>query len=180
MTHEEKKMPEFSPVQDLQAYAQELIAHGAPIVVAEKTARIAARPGVPGEQIISWSVDASGAALMEMNAVASMDPKSGISGWVVSKVDEFGNEVIDHNGHNNQWIIDNSTFQKKYEPDPEHPGIYRPVGGPQRFVRLDHGIHVLQWGQECNVDAGGYVNISVPGDYYVIAERDFTDTYRIL
>ncbi|MGM9602519.1 MAG: hypothetical protein ACI3W5_13180, partial [Faecousia sp.] len=105
MTYEEKKMPEFSPVQDLQAYAQELIAHGAPIVVAEKIARIAARPGVPGEQIISWSVDASGAALMEMNAVVSMDTESGISGWVVSKVDKFGNEVIDHNGHNNQWII---------------------------------------------------------------------------
>lgn len=167
-------------VRDLHTYARELIARGAPVLTAEKVARINARPGIPGERIVSWSVDAAGGQLMEMEARVSEDPETGIPGWVASKVDASGNVLIDSNGHPNQWIIDDATFRRKYEPVAGHPGIYKPVGGLQRFVQVEQAIHVTQWGKEFRVDEGGYINITVPGDSYVISGRDFSDTYRIV
>ena len=180
MTDKPTLPPRFHLVHNLKSYAQELIQHGATIITAEKSARIAARPGVPGECIVSWSVDASGVQLLEKSALVPPDAENGISAWVATKVDESGTVIIDSNGHCNQWIIDRSTFQKKYTPDSKHPGIFLPVGSRQQFVRVNQAIHVLQWGQECRVDAGGYINITTPGDYYVISERDFQDTYRIV
>lgn len=170
----------YRDIKDLHAYVQELINNGAEKFDAEKTARISARPGVVGEQIISWSEDADGNPIMEKDAVVSVDPKSGVSGWVVAKVDEFGCELIDQNGHINQWIIIDSVFRKKYEVDPEHPDMYRPVGGLQQFIRLSEAVHILQWGEEWNVDAGGYINISNEDDYYCISGRNFDDTYRVV
>lgn len=168
---------EYKKVDDLQAYVSKMFDGGAKAVIAEKTARIAARKGIPGEEITTWSQDADGNPLIEKTATISQ--ADGIVEWVVSKIDEKGAFLIDQNGHNNQWIIDNSTFLRKYEADSGNPGIYKPVGGPQKFVRLSEAIHILQWGDEWNVDAGGYINITVQNDYYVISERDFNDTYRI-
>lgn len=166
-------------IEDLKEYIQTLMASGASVIIGEKTARISARTGVPGEKIISWSADAGGKPVMEKSTVVSVD-ESGIPDWVVTKINEQGEVIKDANGHTNQWVIDNATFRKKYEVVPEEAGIYKPVGGPQKFIRLNEGIHIIQWGEEWNVDAGGYINITDPEDMYVISRRDFDDTYRVV
>ena len=88
--------------------------------------------------------------------------------------------MIDRNGHANQWIICDAVFRKKYQAVPGQPGLYQPAGGPQRFVRVPEAVRIVQWGEEWNVDAGGYINITDPEDLYVISGRDFSDTYRVL
>ena len=67
---------------------------------------------------------------------------------------------------------------KKYEDDPEHPGVFKPKGGPQKFVKVSEAIKINQWGGEMNVDAGGYINVTNPDDMYIISGRDFADTYK--
>ena len=45
---------------------------------------------------------------------------------------------------------------------------------------LSEAIHIVQWREEWNVDAGGYINITDPEDLYVISGRDFSDTYQVI
>lgn len=170
----------YRQVDDLQGYVQGLLDRGTPVHVAEKTARIAARQGTPGEEVISWSAAADGSEVLEKKSVVAVDEKSGESDWIATKVDGQGEPVVDANGHTNDWVITDPTFKRKYEADPERAGIFRPAGGPQRFVQLDEAIHVEQWGSFWNVDAGGWVNITDPKDLYVVSGRDFADMYRIV
>lgn len=169
----------YKMVEDIKEYVQKLIDGGTQIVIGEKTARISARHGIPEERIISWSVDAEGKTVLEKEAVVTVDD-AGIPDWVATKIDDQGNEIIDANGHTNQWIIGDATFKKKYKAVPEQTGIFKPIGGAQKFVQLYEAIHIVQWGEEWNVDAGGFVNITNPEDMYVISGKDFADTYRII
>ena len=75
-------------------------------------------------------------------------------------------------------IIDNETFEKKYEIDPENPSLFKPKGGPQIFVQITDNIILNQWGSDMQIAAGGYINITNPNDIYGISQRDFEDTYR--
>lgn len=172
-------MPDYKKLDDLKGYVRTLLDSHAPVITAEKAARITAVPGVPGTRVISWSVDVDGASLVEKNAVVCADA-FGVPDWVATKADPLGNPVIDRNGHANQWIICDAVFRKKYQAVPGQPGLYQPAGGPQRFVRLPEAVRIIQWGEEWNVDAGGYINITDPEDLYVISGRDFADTYRVL
>ena len=145
---------------------------------AEKFARIIARQGTVGETIVSWSVDSNGNEIKEKEAQVQLDAQTNEPGWVVAKVDENGNIVIDNNGHVNQWIIEDSTFKKKYEVDPENPNLCRPKGGKQIFVQITDNIILNQWGSDMKIAAGGYINITNPDDMYGISQRDFEDTYK--
>ena len=131
---------------------------------AEKFARIVAKQGQVGEKVISWSVD----SLSHTNQ----------PGWIVTKVDEDGNIMLDNNNHVNQWIIEDSVFRKKYEIDPENPTLFKPKGGPQIFVQINDNIILNQWGEDMKIAAGGYINITNINDMYGISERDFNDTYQ--
>ena len=172
-------MEKYKKIDNLKDYVEDKIKNGAQIFEAEKTARILARQGMVGEHIVSWSVDAKGQPVMEKDAVVSAD-EHGVPGWVATKADAAGNAWIDDHGNKNQWIIDAGTFEKKYEKDLEHPGLFKPVGGVQKFITLDEAIQVVQWGKEFCVDMGGYINVTVENDYYVISGRDFKDTYRLV
>ena len=104
-------MPAYKKITDLKVYVQELLNSGAPVCTAEKTARILACPGVPGKQVISWSVDAGGAAVKEKEVVVSTDA-SGHPDWIATKADASGSPVADCPAHLNQWIIGDSTFRR--------------------------------------------------------------------
>lgn len=145
---------------------------------AEKFARIIARQGTIGETVISWSVDAQGNEIQEKIAQVQADVQTNEPGWIATKVDEHGNIIIDNNGHVNQWIIDDSTFKKKYEIDPESPNLCKPKGGTQVFVQITDNIILNQWGSDMKIAAGGYINITNTDDMYGISQRDFEDTYR--
>lgn len=124
-------------------------------IVAEKFARIIARPGVLGEEVVTWSVDSDGRAIKEKVDTVKIDEKTGKPGWVVTKANETGEAVIDNNGNTNTWIIDDSTFQKKYEMDVQMNGIFKPTGGPQTFVPITDNIILEQCGSEMQIASGG-------------------------
>ena len=145
---------------------------------AEKFARIIARHGNVGETVISWSTDAQGNEIQEKVAQVQVDSQTNQPGWIATKVDEQGNIVVDNNGHTNQWIIDDTTFKKKYEMDPENPVLFKPKGGPQVFVQIPDNIILNQWGDDMQIAAGGYINITNADDMYGISQRDFDDTYK--
>lgn len=145
---------------------------------AVKFARIIAEQGQLGQEVISWSVDSEGKAIEEKIDTVQVDETTQGLGWVTTKVDENGNVIIDKNGHVNQWIISDSTFQKKYEVDPENPALFKPKGGSQIFVQIPDNIILEQWGSEMQIAAGGFINITDVADMYGISERDFIDTYK--
>lgn len=145
---------------------------------AEKFARIMARQGNVGENVISWSADSLGNEIMEKVASVQVDEQTNQPGWIVSKVNNEGNVIIDNNGHINEWIIDDTTFKKKYEIDPDNPLLYKAKGQPQLFVQIPDNIILNQWGSLMQIAAGGYINITNVNDMYGISKRDFEDTYR--
>lgn len=145
---------------------------------AENFARISAKQGNVGETVISWSVDIKWNEIQEKVAQIEVDVQTNQPGWIATKVDEQGNIIIDNNGHVNQWIIDDTTFKKKYEIDPKNPSLYRPKGGPQLFVQIADNIILNQWGADMKIAAGGYINITNVDDMYGISQRDFEDTYK--
>ena len=145
---------------------------------AEKFARIVAKQGQVGDKVISWSVDSLGHEIQEKVAYVQNDENTNQPGWIVTKVDEDGNIMLDNNNHVNQWIIEDSVFRKKYEIDPENPTLFKPKGGPQIFVQINDNIILNQWGEDMKIAAGGYINITNINDMYGISERDFNDTYQ--
>lgn len=145
---------------------------------AYKFARVIARKGVLGEKVISWSVDENGKEIIEKISEVKEDPATKETEWVVTKADMEGNVIIDNNGHTNDWIIENSTFKKKYEVDPNNEGLYKPKGGIQVFVQISDNIILNQWGSDMKIAKGGYINITNPDDMYGISKRDFDDTYK--
>ena len=166
---------------DVASYVKQGIENGSMIPKqAEKFARIMARQGSIGETIASWSVDANGNEIEEKVAQVEVDSETNQPGWIATKVDEEGNIILDNNGHSNQWIIDDTTFKKKYEVDPENPNLCKPKGGPQTFVQITDNIILNQWGSDMKIAAGGYINITNPDDMYGISERDFEDTYKFI
>lgn len=170
----------YQNINNLYEYVQKQITEGANITKAEKKMNIAARPGIIGEEIISWSESKDGQAVIEKKDVVAKDKRTGKPGWVATKIDEKGNEIVDAHLHLNQWIICDSIFNEKYEAVNEEFGIYKPKSKEQLFIRLKEAIHIMQWGKEWYVDAGGYINITDNNDYYVISNRDFSDTYKIV
>ena len=145
---------------------------------AEKFARITARQGRLGEEVVSWSVDSDGNEIQEKIAQVKIDTQTNQPRWIATKVDEEGNVIIDNNGHSNQWIIEDTIFKNKYEIDPENPNLCRPKGGPQIFVQITDNIILNQWGSDMQIAAGGYINITNLDDMYGISQRDFEDTYK--
>lgn len=168
----------YKKIDNLTEYTNKMIASGAPIVLAEKMGKIKARPGIVGERVTSWSTDSKGYEILEKEAVVKLD-ENGTPGWVVTKIDDNCEVVIDQNGHSNQWIIEALIFKRKYE-ETDSPGIFKPAGGIQKFLKLLEAISIVQWQEEMNVDCGGYVNITDHEDMYVISCRDFEETYHVL
>ena len=146
-------------------------------VVAVKFARVLARRGVVGEEVISYSQN----GIVEKVATVSVDPETKETGWVLTKLDENGEVLVDEFGHKNEWIVDAKTFAKKYDLDETKDGsVYKPKGGPQIFVPIVMDVILEQWGGEMKIEAGGWLNITNASDIYGISERDFEDTYRIV
>ena len=172
-------MSEYKKV-DILKYVNEGLKNGTLVPrKAEKFARISARRGIVGEEVISWSVDSEGKEVKEKVATVTKD-ENGKTGMVVTKLDENLDVVIDNNGHMNQWIIDDSTFSKKYEKDSNGSDVYKPTGGIQIYVQINEDITIFLWGSEMTIASGGYINITNPNDMYAISKRDFEDTYKFV
>lgn len=95
-------MSEYKKV-DVLKYVKEGLENGTLVPrKAEKFARISARRGIEGEEVISWSVDSEGKEVKEKVATVKVDEKTGKADMVVTKLDENLDVIIDSNGHKNQ------------------------------------------------------------------------------
>lgn len=146
-------------VNDIKAYVQEKLDAGQKPQLYAKTARITAREGVVGEEIVTKMADGH----QETKNV----------------VKEKG-DMVATNPNGEQYIIDAKTFAKKYEIDPANPKQYRPKGGAQEFLFLKEDVQfTAPWGEEMDIKAGGVLNISGrdSGDIYGIQRKEFNETY---
>lgn len=170
----------YKTIENIKEYVQKMISDGEQILLAVKSVRVFARPGNPREeQIISWSVDSDGNPLIEKVGMVSED-ETGTPDWVVTKIDDSGNSIIDANGNMNQWIIRPDVFRRKYKEVPGATGIFEPVGELQKFICAKEGIRLVREDGEWFVDAGGFINITNSEDIYVVSKRDFEDIYKII
>ena len=138
---------------------------------AQKFQRIEARQGTVGEQV--QTILADGTVETEPREV-KLDEKTNEPGWVVNNI----------NGPE-QWIIEDSTFKKKYEQDPENPEVFKPKGGPMLAAQISEDITFAppMWGGDIqNINAGGYLLMDPtnPEDVYGIGEEEFYNTYAFV
>lgn len=131
--------------------------------------RIQARPAQGRERLVTYKQDPSIAGTGEDNIETTNDFEGGM----------VANNV------NTPWQkygIDQKTFDKKYEIDPENPSQYRPKGGPMYASKVhDNVAFPNPWGQgHMNVDSGGYMMQDPKNkrDTYGIQDTDFNGTYR--
>lgn len=145
-------------ISDMKQYVAELMANGAKPVFYAKTARISARPGIPGEKITTTLANGH----QETVNVA----KAG--------------DMVATNPGGEQYVIKAETFKKKYEIDPDNPKVFRPKGGAQQFLQLNEDIDfVAPWGEDMHMKSGDFINVTdrEKGDIYGIAKKEFFDTY---
>ncbi|MBQ3306167.1 hypothetical protein IJH02_01895 [Candidatus Saccharibacteria bacterium] len=164
---------------DTREYVESGIADGSlEVIEAIKTGKLGAEQGKIGQEVISWSEGENGEPIKEKVATVKADEETGEPGWIVTKLDEEGNPLVDHNGYLNQWIIPDKKFKEKYEADAEHPGVFKPAGGPQKFVETKENLTISQWGNKMNMPKGSFINVTNPDDMYAVNPRDFRDTYQ--
>lgn len=135
---------------------------------AQKFQRILARQGQIGEKV--QTILADGTKETEFRTV-KLDEKTNKPGWIVKNI----------NGPE-QWIIEDSTFQKKYESDPDQLGVFKPKGGPMLAAQITENLQITppNWGGDIQkINAGGYLLMDPtnPTDIYGIGEEEFKNTY---
>ena len=119
-------------------------------------------PNGVGEEIVTKLAN----GLEETRNTVKMDDKTGEPGWVVTNPD------------GEQYIVDDSTFKRKYEIDPENPAQYKPVGGPVLSCQLNEHIEFkAPWGENMKIECGGSLILSGKNDIYGIQKDEFEHTY---
>ena len=127
-----------------------------------KTARIQAEQGVVGQEVVTVMQN----GLVETKNTVKLDEKTGEPGWIVT------------NPNGEKYIVDDSTFKKKYEIDPENPAQYKPKGAPVNCVTISEDITFeAPWGGDMHIAAGGVLVLAGKGDIYGIQAEEFAQTY---
>lgn len=148
----------MTEISDIKSYVEEKMANGQKTYLYAKTARIKARPGVVGEEIVTVMAD----------------------GHTETKNTVKEGDMVAKNPSGEEYIIDAKTFAKKYELDPANPKQYRPKGGAQEFLVLKEDVQfTAPWGEKMDIKAGGVLNVSGrnSGDIYGIQRKEFNETY---
>lgn len=127
-----------------------------------KFARIQARQGKLGEELITRMAN----GLEETRNTVKLDKETGEPGWIVT------------NPSGEKYIMNDSTFKKKYEIDPENPSQYKPKGGPVLSFLVNENIEFnSHWGETMKLEAGGYLVASEPQKIYGVQKDEFKKTY---
>ena len=155
---------EFKKVDNILEYATEGIESGT-LTVDEvaKFARIKAEQGELGQEVVTKM----GNGLEETRNTVKLDEKTEQPGWIVT------------NPGGEQYIVEDSVFQKKYELDSENKEQYKPKGGPVLATQISEDITFeAPWGGDMNIAAGGYLVLGGTKDIYGIQNKEFNDTYK--
>lgn len=151
----------FKEIENIKDYARQLGASGAEAHMYAKFARIRAVQGVAGQEVVTKMKN----GLEETKNVVELDSETKQPGWIVT------------NPAGEQYIIPDKTFRKKYEMETPD-GVFKPKGGVQWFTQVQEDISFkAPWGEQMNIKAGGYLNITNPDDIYGIQPEEFEQTY---
>lgn len=152
----------YKKIEKLKDYVLSVFLDGAQVKPYAKFARIKARQGVVGEAVETKMAN----GLSETKNIVGIDEKTNQPDWIVT------------NPSGEEYLVKDSNFQKKYEVFDKENGIYKPKGGVQMFIQIPEDISfTAPWGEEMNVSAGGYLNITNPKDIYGVQEKEFHETY---
>lgn len=153
----------FKKVEDVAEYVREGIESGElTIEEVAKFARIRARQGTIGEEVITKMAN----GLEETRNVVKADEKTGEPGWVVTNPD------------GEEYIVNDSTFKKKYELDPNNQEVYKPKGGPVLSTKIAEDLEFeAPWGEMMKIEAGGSLILGGANDIYGIQKAEFENTY---
>ncbi|MCQ2772677.1 MAG: hypothetical protein MJ238_05345 [Bacilli bacterium] len=166
-------MPLLIKKNEIDAYVSGLIDNGSKPLKAKKIGYVLARPAIAGEIIVSYAGDG-------MNVEETTNTAND-SDWVLTKSNPNGEPITSIDGKQNEWIISQETFIKKYEAQDKDRGLYRPISSVQVFLQIMEDIELESpWGSIEHLEAGAYLNITAPNDVYGIQEKDFIDTYEII
>ena len=157
------KEKEFKRIENIAEYVKDGVKNGTmPLDEVAKFARIKARKGKVNEEVITKMAN----GLEETKNVVKIDEKTGEAGWIVTNPD------------GEEYIIEDSTFKKKYEIDPENPEQYKPKGGPVHTAKIEEDIvFEAPWGGDMKIESGGSLVINAPDDIYGIQKAEFENTY---
>lgn len=153
----------FKKIDNIEEYVKEGIKSGKlPVDEVVKSARIFARRGILGEEVITW--DDNG--LEETRNIVKLDEKTRKPGWVVT----------DPNG--DEYIIEDSEFKNNYEIDPKNPDQYKPKGDPVLSTPIyEHIEFKAPWGKKMKIEAGDSLILNGPNNIYGIPKSDFENSY---
>lgn len=150
-------------VENSQAYVLEQLKNDAAPRHYKKYARVMAERGVVGREVVTVMKN----GLEETRNVVTAD-ENGNPGWIVT------------NPSGEKYIVPHAKFIKRYEIEVGADGKHAPVGAPIEAIQIHEDITVTaSWGEEQNIAAGGYLNISNLDDIYGIQEAEFKETYAL-
>lgn len=154
-------MEKFIEITDIKNYALNLVVTNLPKMYA-KFVTVNAVQGKVGEKVVTVMKN----GLSETENFVSVDEKTHKPDWIIT------------NPSGERYIINDTTFNKKYEPLDLENNVYKPKGGVCLFVQVNENISfVAPWGETMVIGKGGYLNITNPNDIYGVQEKEFNETY---
>ena len=148
-------------IESSQAYVYEQLKNGATPRFYKKYARVQAEQGVVGQEVVTVMKN----GLEETRNTVTAD-ENGNPGWIVT------------NPSGEKYIVPHAKFIKRYELQVGADGKHAPTGAPIEAIQIHEDITVTaSWGEEQNIKANGYLNISNLEDIYGIQEEEFKETY---
>lgn len=172
----------YQLVSDRNALIAELKDKGMETVMAQKSGCIIA-------QKVSRGYVLDAVTVKDGHTEVSKEVAGTDTMWKFTRANADGSVFVNDDGTTNSWLADESVLVEKYECDPNclENGFYRPKGIPQRFIRCDRAIRLMQpWGDDGalvaqDLPAGSWLNIQNGAEHmYGIGEHEFASTYDVI
>ena len=164
-------------IKDIRAYTDSLRETGS-VVYAVKTGFVLARRGREGETVETYVAN----GMLETTNRVKRD-EAGAIDIVVSTANAEGEKIVDAAGHTNTYVMTEKAFREKYanaEAVAETERLFRSRGKTQAFLRIPEDISITApWGEEQDLKAGGFLNVTDPDDVYGIAYEEFSLNYAV-
>ena len=146
----------------VDAPAAYIRAQGLPLRRFVKRAAVSARPGSPGERVVTTLAD----GFRETENTVGVDPRTGAPDWVITAPS------------GERYIVRNAAFRERYIPDPDASGRYIPAGKPVLAAQVPEDLCIrAPWGELQAIRAGGWLIVAGEGDVYGNSEDEFLSAY---
>lgn len=152
---------EFKKIKDIREYVLDIYLNGAQIKCYAKYSPITAREGYYEGEVVKTKMKNG---LDETENIVTLD----------KSINKLDNVVT--NPSQEKYVVGKQKFDKKYQYAIKN--LYFPKKVVQLFIKIDENISfTAPWGEEMNIEKGGYLNITDKNDIYGVQEKEFKETY---